>query len=229
MGMDVSTVMAKLAAMGNEARKKHMKKRGAGDNLFGVPLGKLRQLAEELGRDHALALALWETGNTDAMLLSAIILEPEKLDRAQAERMISDAKYFDLLDELVFDAICEAPFASEMRDEWMRSPDDIKGRIGWMLVVSGIMSKAYDTEALSHIVDLVEAGLKDAPPLTQEMMNRALCENGIRYEGFTARCVEIGERLGVYKDQKVPKGCTSAYAPDWIAAGIRLRQARKRR
>lgn len=229
MGMDVSTVMAKLAAMGNEARKKHMKKRGAGDNLFGVPLGKLRQFAEELGRDHALALSLWETGNTDAMLLSAIILEPEKLDRAQAERMISDAKYFDLLDELVFDAICEAPFASEMRDEWMKSSDDIKGRIGWMLVVSGIMSKGYDTEALSHIVDLVEAGLKDAPPLTQEMMNRALCEIGIRYEEFTARCVEIGERLGVYKDQKVPKGCTSAYAPNWIAAGIRLRQARKRR
>jgi 3-methyladenine DNA glycosylase AlkD len=227
--MDLSTAMARLAAMGNEARKKHMKKRGAGDNLFGVPLGDLRRFAAELGRDHALALSLWETGNIDAMMLSVMTLEPEKLDRAQAEKMISEAKYFDLLDELIFDAVAEAAFAPEMRDEWMNSPDDLNGRIGWMLVVSGILKKAYDADALAHIVDLVEAGLKDAQPLTQEMMNRALCEIGIRYEAFTERCVAIGERLGVYKDQKVPKGCTSAYAPDWIAAGIRLRQARKRR
>ncbi len=226
--MDVSTAMAELAAMGNEARKKHMKKRGAGDSLFGVPLGNLRRYAEALGRDHALALSLWETGNTDAMMLSALTLEPEKLRRPQAERMVSDAKYIDLLDELVFDAFSEAPFANEMRDEWISSPDDIRGRVGWTLVVSGIQRKAYDAESLTRIVDLVEAGLKDAPPLKQEVMNRAMCEIGIRHEAFTERCVEIGERLGVYRDQKVPKGCTSAYAPAWIAAGIRLRQARKK-
>ena len=32
--MDVSTVMAQLAAQGDEARKKHMKKRGAGRENF---------------------------------------------------------------------------------------------------------------------------------------------------------------------------------------------------
>ncbi len=226
--MDVLTAMALLAAMGNETRKKHMKKRGAGDSLFGVPLGNLRRFAEELGRDHALALSLWETGNTDAMMLSAMTLEPQKLGRTQAERMVSDAKYVDLLDELVFDAFSEAPFASEMRDEWISSPDDIRGRVGWTLVVSDIQRKACDPEALTHIVDLVEAGLMDAPPRKQEVMNRAMCEIGIRHEAFTERCVAIGERLGVYRDQKVPKGCTSAYAPAWIAAGIRLRQARKK-
>jgi hypothetical protein len=74
---------------------------------------------------------------------------------------------------------------------------------------------------------LVEQGLVDAPPLKQEAMNRALCETGIRYEAFTERCLGIGERLGVYKGQKVSKGCTSAYAPEWIAAGIRRRRPAK--
>jgi hypothetical protein len=73
----------------------------------------------------------------------------------------------------------------------------------------------------------VEQGLVAAPPLKQEAMNRALCETGIRYEAFTGRCVEIGERLGVFRGQKVPKGCTSAYAPDWIAAGVRRRRPAK--
>jgi 3-methyladenine DNA glycosylase AlkD len=226
--MDVSAVMEQLAALGNEARKKHMAKRGAGENLFGVPLGSLRAQAEKLGRDHELALSLWETGNTDAMMLSAMMLDPLKLEKERAERMVERVKYIDLLDELVFDAIAEAPYASELREAWIDSEDDVMGRVGWSLVVSDILGKKFKPEALSRYVNLVEQGLRDAPTLKQESMNRALCEIGIRYEAFTDRCLEIGERLGVYKDQKVPKGCTSAYAPNWIAAGIKRRKPSKK-
>ncbi len=225
--MDISTVMDQLAALGDAARKKHMVKHGAGVNLFGVPLGKLRAQAEALGRDHALALSLWETGNIDAQLLSAMILDPVKLEKAQAERMVKNIRYVDLLDELVFDVIAEAPFAGELRDAWMDSPDDLTGRAGWTLVVSEILGKKLSPDALSHIVDLVEQGIVDAPPQTQWAMNRAMCEIGIRHEAFTDRCLEVGERLGVYKGQKVPKGCTSAYAPEWIAAVIKKRRPRK--
>lgn len=56
------------------------------------------------------------------------------------------------------------------------------------------------------------SGLVDAPPMVQEAMNRALCEIGIRYPEWTARCVAIGEALGVYCDLKVPKVCISIYA-----------------
>ena len=204
-----------------------MKKSGAGENLFGVQLGNLRKLAESLGRDHALALSLWETGNADARLLSAMISDPAELTREQAERMAKEAGYVDLIDELVFDAVAEAPFSAELREAWLPSADDVEGRVGWTLVLAGIQGKKFGPEALSHYVDLVEQRLVGAPPLTQWAMNRAMCETAIRYEAFTDRCVEIGARLGVYKDQKVPKGCTSAYAPDWIAAGIRLRRPKK--
>jgi len=225
--MEASKVMEQLAAWGNEARKKHMKKRGAGENLFGVPLGKLRAYAESIGRDHDLALSLWETGNVDARLLSAMILDPLKLEKDRAVRMMKGAGFTDLLDELAFDAVAEAPYAAELREAWIASPDDTEGRVGWSLVIHGILAKKFKPEALSHYVDLVEQGLVDAPPLTQWAMNRAMCETAIRYEAFAGRCIEIGERLGVYKDQKVPKGCTSAYAPEWIAAGIRLRRPKK--
>lgn len=225
--MDVQKVMEQLAAWGNETRKKHMKKNGAGENVYGVPLGKLRAHAESLGRDHTLALSLWETGNVDARLLSAMILDPAKLEKDQAERMIKEAGTIDLLDELAFDAVAEAPYAAELREAWLASPDDVEGRVGWTLVISGIMDKKFTPEELSRYVDLVEQGLVGAPPLTQWAMNRAMCETAIRYEAFTERCVEIGERLGVYRGQKVPKGCTSAYAPEWIAAGIRLRRPKK--
>ena len=133
----------------------------------------------------------------------------------------------DLLDKLILDAVADAPCAAELREAWIGSPEDLESRAGWLMVVGGIMGKQFGPEALSRYVDLVEQGLVAAPPLKQEAMNRALCETGIRYEAFTGRCVEIGERLGVYRGQKVPKGCTSAYAPEWIAAGVRRRRLAK--
>ncbi|MDQ7093532.1 hypothetical protein REC12_08020 [Desulfosporosinus sp. PR] len=44
---------------------------------------------------------------------------------------------------------------------------------------------------------------------------------GIHYPQFTERCITLGETLGVYRDWKVAKGCTSAYSPNRIAAGIK--------
>ncbi len=225
--MDVQWVMARLDALGTEARRKHMKKRGAGDRVYGVLRRDLHALAEELGRDQSLALALWDTQNADAMTLAAMIMDPAKLERDRAERMVGSLRYTDLLDELMFDAVAEAPYAAELREAWIGSADDVLGRAGWTLVVDGILRGKFSPEALSRYVDRVERGLAEAQPLTQEAMNRALCETGIRYEAFTHRCIAIGERLGVYRDQKVPRGCTSAYAPDWIKAGLKRRRPPK--
>ena len=36
------------------------------DGAFGVSVYELRRIAKELGRDHELALALWDTGNHEA-------------------------------------------------------------------------------------------------------------------------------------------------------------------
>ncbi len=49
-------------------------------------------------------------------------------------------------------------------------------------------------------------------------MNRCLMEIGTRLPEYTQRCIAIGEKLGRLDDRPVPKGCTSSYAPEWIAA-----------
>lgn len=52
-------------------------------------------------------------------------------------------------------------------------------------------------------------------------MNTALAQIGIEHERLRARAVAIGERLGVLKDYPTPPGCTSPYAPTWIAEMVR--------
>jgi 3-methyladenine DNA glycosylase AlkD len=74
--MTVKKALEQLKALGNEKVRARNAKNGASDNQFGAKLGDIRALAEKIGPDHELALALWETGNIDAQLLLTLLIKP---------------------------------------------------------------------------------------------------------------------------------------------------------
>src|SRR4051812_45135805 len=75
MEMTLEDVLAQLESLGNERFRAQNKKRGAGDDQFGAPLGDIRKLAAKIKSNHPLALALWETGNFDAQLLAILLIK----------------------------------------------------------------------------------------------------------------------------------------------------------
>jgi 3-methyladenine DNA glycosylase AlkD len=52
----------------------------------------------------------------------------------------------------------------------------------------------------------------------QWTMNNTLAAIGIHFAEHRTRAVAIGENLGVFRDFPTSKGCTSPFAPIWIAA-----------
>ncbi|MBP7554775.1 MAG: DNA alkylation repair protein, partial [Chitinophagaceae bacterium] len=77
--MTMQEVMTQLEKLGSEKMRQINKKTGAGDNQFGVKMGDIRNLAKKIKKDHALALQLWNTGNVDAQLVAALIMDTQKL------------------------------------------------------------------------------------------------------------------------------------------------------
>jgi 3-methyladenine DNA glycosylase AlkD len=143
--------------------------------------------------------------------------------------MITPLTYSPLIDELSFTALPLASWAVEKMQEWMRSPHPALGRVGWNLTIDQIMQKKKLPMDIDSLLAWIEKETKDAPELKQWAMNRCLCEIGIRMREYTDRCVKIGEKLGRLDNRPVPMGCYSSYAPEWIAAGLRLAEQRKRR
>jgi len=66
----------------------------------------------------------------------------------------------------------------------------------------------------------VEKHMADAPAMVQEHMNWCAAQIGIADESLRARCIRLGETLGLYKDYPVSKGCTSPYLPIWIESVV---------
>ena len=51
-------------------------------------------------------------------------------------------------------------------------------------------------------------------------MNNTLAAIGIHFPKHRKRAIAIGERLGIYRDCPVSKGCTSPFVPIWINAMV---------
>jgi 3-methyladenine DNA glycosylase AlkD len=229
--LTVDAVLAELAAGGVEARRRYYAHSGSRSEAYGTPMSVVRPLARRIlavedAPRASLAAALWETRIIDAQLLAAMIAEPAALSVPRAREMIESTDFTGAADEFAYGILARAPIARELRQRWLDESSDALRRVAWCLVVADIMGGGLTATVLGGYLDRIAAELAAAPPKPQEPMNRALVEVAVRYPELTGRCVALGEQLGVYRDLTVPKGCTSAYAPAWIAALLARKAAR---
>ncbi|MCG8685072.1 MAG: hypothetical protein MI892_09375, partial [Desulfobacterales bacterium] len=67
-----------------------------------------------------------------------------------------------------------------------------------------------------NLLTSIEANIADEQPEVQWAMNFTAGQIGKWQEEYRDRCISIGEKIGLYKDEVVPKGCTPNYLPKFI-------------
>ncbi|MFJ6238601.1 DNA alkylation repair protein [Streptomyces griseus] len=220
-GATVAEVMAELAEL-DDPRVRAVNERHGDDH--GVNLGRLRAVAKRLRTQQELAVRLWGTDDTAARLLALLICRPKAFERDTLDRMVREARAPKVHDWLVNYVVKKSPHAEELRVAWSADPDPAVASAGWALTTERVAKKPEGLD-LPGLLDVIEAGMKDAPDRLQWAMNHCLARIGIDHPGLRARAVGIGERLEVLKDYPTSAGCTSPYAPDWIAEMVRRQDA----
>ena len=69
-------VVAELKTLGSESNKKVLVRHGAREPFYGVKIEDLKKIQKRIKKDHDLALALYDTGISDAMYLAGLIADP---------------------------------------------------------------------------------------------------------------------------------------------------------
>lgn len=188
---------------------------GAGDNQFGVKHGDIRVLAKKIKPDHRLALSLWETGNIDAQYLAILLVKPKDLSAEEVDRLVRSVTFGWVADWLTNYVVKQHPDKETLRREWMTADDRWAARAGWSLTAERVV-KSPDGLDPAALLDRIESEMGAADPVVQWTMNSTLAEIGIHFPKHRNRAVAIGEKLGIYRDYPVSKGCTSPFAPIWI-------------
>jgi 3-methyladenine DNA glycosylase AlkD len=222
VGMTVKEILAQLKSLGDDARRKHNAKAGAPDNQFGVKLGDIRAIAKKIRTDHELAIKLWDTGNVEAQLLATLIIKPKSLSAEELDTLTRSTTCAQVAEWLNSYVVAEHPEKESLREKWMKAKDRWAARAGWHLTASRInKGKGADGLDVDALLDRIEKEMPKAKPEVQWTMNNTLGAIGIHHPELRERAVAIGEKIGLYRDWPVSKGCTPPFVPVWVETMVK--------
>ena len=221
--MNLQETLSTLELLGDEKVRKQHIKNGARENLFGVKMGDIRALAKKIKTNHDLALELWETENIDARMLAILILNSKKLSAEEIKKMVSSEQFTWAADWFYNYIVKEYPEKEQFREKWMNNSNVMLARAGWSLM-SGRVTRNPQGIDITSTLKRIESEMRNAAPQVQWSMNTTLAQIGIHHPEHRAAALEIGEKLGIYRDYHVSKGCTSPFAPIWINAIVSRQQ-----
>ena len=185
---------------------------GAPENQFGVRMGDIRAIVKSIKIDHERGLELWASGNADAMLLATLIVKPKQLSEQDLEWMAGSVTYTQVADWLMTNVIKQHPDKeghAAALDAWVPAPDAGSRRLEPDRERILQNPKGLDPGAL---LDRIEREMANAPAPAQWTMDHSSREIGIRFPENRQRAIDVGERLGLYRDYPVSKGCTLGLA-----------------
>ena len=91
------------------------------ERAFGVPMATLLSLSKRLSKDHALSLALWESGWYEARLLAALMGDPWRVTRWQMNAWAASFENWADCDTVCFHLFDRTPLAWEKACQWSAS------------------------------------------------------------------------------------------------------------
>lgn len=215
--MTTKELLSELEALGDEKRKAHNIKNGAAaDKQYGVKMGDIRKVAKKVKKaDKPLAIELWNTHIIEAQLLATLLVNPAELTIEELDDLVKSTGFDYVADWFNSYIVNKHPQKDLIQKKWIAVDNKWALRSAWSILASKIAKDAKGID-LDKTLDQIEKEMPTAQPEVQWTMNFALAHIGIYHPAHRDKAIKIGNKLGIYKDYPVPRGCTSPFAPIWI-------------
>jgi 3-methyladenine DNA glycosylase AlkD len=199
----VDEVLARLAALADPSRLAGMARYGIGTGqVWGVTVAELRSLGTELGRDHELAVALWNSGISEARILASLVDDPALVDDEQFERWAADFASWDLCDQVCQNLFRHCPQAWDKAREWSGREEPFVKRAGFTLMAGlAVADKRADDARFDAFLADVGRTADDDRLVVRKGASWALRQIGKRDPALHARAVETAVELAGRADR----------------------------
>ncbi len=180
-GSDTAEVVEHLRSLRNEANIAGMARFGiVTDTALGITTDDMRKIARVIKKDHARALALWQTGLRDARLLAAFTAEPRKLSLQEARDWASDFNSWEIVDS-VADLFVESGHWPVLIPEFAADEREFVRRTAFsMMAWAAVHLKKEPDEHILAFLPLLERHATDPRNFVRKAVNWALRQIGKR-------------------------------------------------
>ncbi len=188
----------------------------------GTKMGDIKKRGKEIKKDHDLAIELWEAGGYHSRLLATLIFDKAQLDQAALDGLAADmlehedVERHQLADWLLANQLMKGKKTIALLESWDDSDSPILRRLYWYHQARLRWTGQTPPDNTGDLLKALERDLADAHPDVQWAMNFCAGWIGVHDTKYRARCVKLGKKTGLYKDDPVAKNCTPAYLPEFI-------------
>jgi 3-methyladenine DNA glycosylase AlkD len=203
LAAEVARIVTALRRKGTKANRDGLARFAIpSGHAFGVSMKDVQALAKTIGRNHALALALWETGWYEARALCAYVDDPLLVTPAQMDRWCRDFDHWAICDTLCFALFDRTPHAFRMIERWAKRKPEFERRAAFALFASVALHDRVSPDApfLARLA-LVEAASTDERNFVRKGVVWALRVTGERSVALNAAVIALAKRLAESNDK----------------------------
>lgn len=185
-------------------------------------LGELRKIAKDIKKDHELALELWSTGAFLPRQLAILIMDKKRLTEEVLDKLVQDMESHpldernNLMDWFMANQLMKDKKLIELMGSWEHSPAALQRRAFWYYQGRLRWTGKTPPDNTEQLVAAIEAHIAEEEPEVQWAMNLTAGWIGVYERKYRERCINIGEKTGLFKDEHVSRGCTPNYLPEFI-------------
>ncbi len=124
----------------NGVASQSMRQKGVDYKInWGVSLPDLQKMAQQYGKNHDLAVALWQENIRECKILATLIMPPEEMDEKLAENWIGEINSQDLAEMACFNLFQHLQHAADLSYKWMNSDREIEQMCGYLILTRLLM------------------------------------------------------------------------------------------
>ena len=226
-------VMAELRKLGKESHRNTFVRHGAPSNsIYGVPIANLKVIQRKLKKNYPLSLELYDTGNSDAMYLAALIADEMLITRTDLNKWARQATW-GMISTVVAWVAGESKHAVPLAKKWINAKPEKIAATGWQTVssyASVTPDEMIDSTWIDGLLDRVANEIHDERNDVKDSMNGFVIAIGSYVPVLHRKALKIARKTGTVE---INQRNTACKVPDATAAIQKIEKAgrlgRKRR
>lgn len=167
------------------------------ERRLGLAVPVMRRVGKTLGKNHALALALFRTGIPDFQIIAALVAEPERLTDRQMDQWVRAFTSWDVCDQVCLNLFCRSPLAWDKVRAWADRPDEWTRRAAFALLAClAVHDKAAPDRQFMSALRWIAGAAGDDRNFVKKAVNWALRQIGKRNPRLRSAAIRTARAIG---------------------------------
>jgi len=225
----VEEVLEKLKSKAEPDRLQGMARFGMTTELrLGVSIPDIRKLAKNLGKNHELALELWNTGIAEAQIVAGMIADPNKLTTDQMDDWVKDLNSWDICDQLCMNLFDRSPLAWGKIYNWSIREEEFVKRAAYALIACiAWHDKTTTDDKFIELLPVIVQGATDERNFVKKAVNWALRHIGKRNINLNRAAIDTAKSI-LQIDSRAARWIASDAIRELQSDAVRTRLSKKR-